>query len=334
MSYILDALKKSEEERHQGQVPNLGSNSTLIHSSRSKAVVWPWVIGILLAINIFVVAYWFLTNKPTHGDVKSEYVEEQVDQAFKPINYPDSSSHPQMTGRPLSLREQVQTESSEVSTGLAKQVVQSNDQSAVSIQSSNSADAAENKQPASAASEKRVEPKRIALDSTVLDNTIPTSVVSENRHASIEESAIADVQLKEEAPLLITPKGKSRPYTGPGYQPLAQNDGGQLIKPQTEINASKQKNVEEISEIESTDIMHITDKPHSFQLQIPDMAFNSHIFTNEPSSRRVMINNIYLREGQSFSGMKVEQITEEGIILSLEGESFKIGVLRDWYSPR
>jgi general secretion pathway protein B len=96
-----------------------------------------------------------------------------------------------------------------------------------------------------------------------------------------------------------------------------------------ETNSRKVESPTNMSAIE-----RISDKPHSFQIQIPDMAFNSHIYTDTASSRRVMINNIYLREGQTFSGMRVEEITEEGIVLSLKGESFKMGVLRDWYSPR
>ena len=47
-----------------------------------------------------------------------------------------------------------------------------------------------------------------------------------------------------------------------------------------------------------------------------------------------MINNEYLREGASFQGMTVEEITEDGVILSLQGESFVVSVVRNWNTPR
>jgi general secretion pathway protein B len=63
-------------------------------------------------------------------------------------------------------------------------------------------------------------------------------------------------------------------------------------------------------------------------------VFNSHIYGSEPSSRRVMINNNYLKAGDFFSGIRVERITEEGVVLSKDGRSFRVGIVRDWVSPK
>jgi hypothetical protein len=51
-----------------------------------------------------------------------------------------------------------------------------------------------------------------------------------------------------------------------------------------------------------------------------------HFFTSHPPSRLVRINNQNLREGQSLAdGLKVEEITADGAILSVRGEKFRIG---------
>ena len=79
---------------------------------------------------------------------------------------------------------------------------------------------------------------------------------------------------------------------------------------------------------------HLVELPLSFQKSVPDLTFNSHIYSSSPASRRVMINNAYLRIGDSFAGLRVEDITGEGVVLSLNGQRFRVGVVRDWVSPR
>jgi general secretion pathway protein B len=81
-------------------------------------------------------------------------------------------------------------------------------------------------------------------------------------------------------------------------------------------------------------VLHLVEMPLSFQKSIPDLVFNSHIYGSEPSSRRVMINNNYLKAGDFFSGIRVERITEEGVVLSKDGRSFRVGIVRDWVSPK
>jgi general secretion pathway protein B len=81
-------------------------------------------------------------------------------------------------------------------------------------------------------------------------------------------------------------------------------------------------------------VPHLVELPLSFQKSVPDLTFNSHIYSSSPASRRVMINNKYLRVGDTFEGLRVDDITEEGVVLSRDGRRFRVGVVRDWVSPR
>lgn len=74
--------------------------------------------------------------------------------------------------------------------------------------------------------------------------------------------------------------------------------------------------------------------PADFQRRVPDLTFNSHIYSSSADARRIMINNEYLKEGARFSNMVVEEITEDGVILSLQGQSFAVSVVRNWNAPR
>ena len=70
-----------------------------------------------------------------------------------------------------------------------------------------------------------------------------------------------------------------------------------------------------------------------FQRSVPNLSFNSHIYSDQPSARRAMINSNYLREGQGFEGMTLDQIGEAFIVLTKDGQQFKLPILRDWHAP-
>lgn len=66
MSYILDALKKSEKERQRGAVPNLMTAQDVIVQERKKRPLWPYVLAGALIVNAGVLAWWLTghSNKP------------------------------------------------------------------------------------------------------------------------------------------------------------------------------------------------------------------------------------------------------------------------------
>ena len=70
--------------------------------------------------------------------------------------------------------------------------------------------------------------------------------------------------------------------------------------------------------------------PQEFQQSLPALTFNSHIYSSDPGNRRIMINNQYLREGQKFGDMRVREITPEGVVLFKEPYTFHVLVIRDW----
>ena len=81
-------------------------------------------------------------------------------------------------------------------------------------------------------------------------------------------------------------------------------------------------------------VPHLVELPLSFQKSVPDLTFNSHIYSSDPSASRVMINNRYLRTGDRFEQLTIERITEDGVVLSKNGQYFRVGTVRDWVSPR
>ena len=68
MSFILDALKKSETERQQQGGSEL--SGVPVSTGRSGAPKWLWVVGGLLALNVLVLSFVLL--RPDSAPVRQD----------------------------------------------------------------------------------------------------------------------------------------------------------------------------------------------------------------------------------------------------------------------
>ncbi len=246
MSYILDALRKSENERQQGRIPDLGQQVQLIHQPKKKAVpVTVWV-GVGLILNAFILAaiFWPGIGFMSLGVTMSSDKISSAPQAIKGDEFVPAP----IVDTPVNQREE------EVQV------------------------------------------------------PHPTAAASADNAASQPFPEL--VNESEERPTLIIPSWNA---------PLEDYPEG----------------VSEAGRFSSSErVPHLVELPMSFQRRVPSLIFSSHIYASDPAARRVMINDQYLRPGEQFSGIRVDRITPEGVELSLNGQRFRVGVVRDWISPR
>jgi general secretion pathway protein B len=67
--------------------------------------------------------------------------------------------------------------------------------------------------------------------------------------------------------------------------------------------------------------------PLPIQREIPAMTVQLHAYSSNPSERLVSINSIRLREGGSLMlGLRLEQITPDGMVFSYKGYRFQRGI--------
>ncbi len=65
--------------------------------------------------------------------------------------------------------------------------------------------------------------------------------------------------------------------------------------------------------------------PASIQQELPNLSVTGHIYSNDPSSRIVNINGQILRDGETVTaGLKLEEITENGVVLNYKGYRFRM----------
>ena len=239
MSYILDALRKSESERNQGRVPDLGQQVQLIHKPRPRGIpVMAWV-GLGLVLNAVVVALVFWPGWSLVPEQGTKTAEAPAVVAEPVENAPVAETPPQAPVAP--------------------------------------------------------EPQPPAM--------------AESPVAASGEGATTAPEITPEKPTVIVPSWKSSGAPGPVPAPDAGFAGEGRVP-------------------------HLVEMPMSFQRRIPTLIFSSHVYASDPAARRVMINDNYLRPGERFAGILVEQITVDGVVLSLDGQRFRVGVVRNWISPR
>ena len=89
MSFILDALKKSEIERQRQSMPGL--MDAPVSARRSRLPLWAVLLGALLAINVVVLIVVLMRNS-TPAAAPTKPVETRAAAANKPANAPDHFS--------------------------------------------------------------------------------------------------------------------------------------------------------------------------------------------------------------------------------------------------
>ncbi|SFR46668.1 general secretion pathway protein B [Marinobacter daqiaonensis] len=241
MSYILEALKKSESERNQGRVPDLGQQMRMIHRNRKRGIPAAAWLALALLVNAFVMAALFW---PGYGFWSAD---------------PDGAGEVPVTVEPAR---------------------------AVSPSTPVAAD-----EPAKA--------------DDAEDPAGPTDMTAASGDRGVE--GVSAEVVRSEAPTVIVPTVRGAPYQADGATTDEAWEGR---------------------------VPHLVELPMAFQRQVPDLVFNSHVYSDDPWARSVMINNRLLRMGESFGPLRVELITEQGVELSMDGQRFRVGVVRDWSSPR
>ena len=84
MSYILDALKKSEQDRGNGSIPNVQTiHSSALNYHQDKRALWPWILIAVLVTNVFILIYFLKPETNMQAVVKNSYISNQNETEIK-----------------------------------------------------------------------------------------------------------------------------------------------------------------------------------------------------------------------------------------------------------
>ena len=79
MSYILDALKKSEQDRGNGSIPNVQTiHSSALSYHQEKRPLWPWLLIAVLVVNIAILIYFLKPDSNDQSLISSNNTVEKI----------------------------------------------------------------------------------------------------------------------------------------------------------------------------------------------------------------------------------------------------------------
>ena len=261
MSYILDALKRSDQDRKEGDIPNLRSQPentvfaarTPPGARRQKYLLWS------LALLAGVLVTWFFSRatNPVGGELPPPVI------AAAPAQ-----------NRPV---DAAPTAASDVSP---REQVSNADQYLDAV-------------------------KDVQID------------------VSLGDEPVGDVPDSSPSP----PPAAQSPGSVDPVTPepeVAPEPSGVALESAPEASASTEPAVVSEPDPDPYDgIPHQRQLDYDLQSALPDMTVSVHMYSATPSSRLVRINNTIYREGDLIdSELRLEEITQDGLILSIRDTRF------------
>ncbi|MCK4950848.1 MAG: general secretion pathway protein GspB [Gammaproteobacteria bacterium] len=254
MSYILEALKKSEHERERGGVPGLKTSHHSHSVDDRKKSWWKYVLIFVISVNLVLVAALFYKEK--YAVVTGDNLADKTK-----IALPDAEMR-----------------TTEVQTEKIK--------------------------------EKPVRPVASRVVKQIA--TIPGP-------ERPEPESTQDQPVQKKIQTIKTDRQKKSGF------PVAD---GTPVKSIT--RAPEDRSAGEPS-ADLRNVMRISQLPDSVQRNLPDLKYSGHLYSSNPSRRKLIINGRSMKEGEWVNNnLQLDEITMDGAIFSYKEYYYQVELLRNW----
>jgi len=298
MSYILDALKKSDKQRQQERVPDLNTVQLELAPPKKKKAAWLLPLAALVLANVIFILFFVIHQKqpatktqaivPSSGQAQQDTVQERR-QAIAPQSTPAPSpaSHGPRQAEPAA------AEDESTAANMAEDDAASRQDSAAAPPMSHGETAA-GPQP---------------QEDAQAGDTQAGAAEETNTIAPLEEDASA-------SPVTATHPEK--------YNETPAQDQPQRPRPAETADSSP---VEPKGGL-TKKALHIDQLPGAIRQQLPDIHISAHLFyEDKPASRFASINGKILREGQTLApDLEVAEISTDGVIFRYQKYLFYVPV--------
>lgn len=298
MSYILEALKRSESERNQGQVPNLNSYHLPAHveSFAQTNKYWLGAAGVVLIILLLasLVIYFYLQTqtqsiKPYQPAVPSSLVAPEYSKEIEQgLTFKDEAKQDTSTEKveDYIIKPRSVTPTVRVSDNVKKEV-------SGEIEEDQWVTVSPKSQQAHVKTAPDHQANFVDADDQLDDES--------DEFSAFEDEAIDDSPENEH-----TESNYSARHNG-NYNETTDNDRPAIVETAPE-------------EV----IPYLYEMSDLVQTKVPALAFSGHLYSNIPSSRQVSINGRKLREGDWLKDIQLLEITKDGAVFEVDSQKFKL----------
>lgn len=281
MSYILEALKKSEARRRSGEAPDLTQTPP---PTARRGGRWPLLVLTLLVVGAgSALGVWLATNRD--GDA--------------PAPAPQHAASPPVAADTNT--DTVATKPEEVTTHVAV------------------ADRVRRAAGKSTATDPR--PAEPALP----DTTMFTDSANNATPVTDSDSMVAETAQATPGETASEPPADDSPSA---TETLADADPRSSLLEDLAAEANERFEAAQAPEPEErVGPPFIHELAWGFRSQLPPMALNVHMYSEDPAQRFVMINMRRYQEGDLMENgnITVQRVVPEGVVLQLEGRDFLLG---------
>lgn len=344
MSYILEALRKSEQERQRGKLPDLNSFKDEAVQAEKRINPWPWVAVGAVIINLLVVlvvwAPWQgndqlaassqpVAAKPAAASVAPQPAAQGVQPALapQPVQQPaagmPAQQSAQMAGQlPPNVQQPVQQQMQPQYT--QQPPPQAYGQQAYAQQPTPQQYGSQQQgyppqQPGYAQQQgysRQMQPQQVPQQPQQFQSQYQAAY-QQTHQAQTPTVTIMAPQVQDQ-PTVVSPGGAAAPAMG---------EGEQYIEPYSPdfppADTGRSPNVAYLPQLEEL--------PPEERSVIPDMTFSSHMYSSMPRFRSIIINGKRLKEGEYFNDtLQVREITDKGVVMSNGTTLFTVDVLGRW----
>lgn len=299
MSFILDALKKSEQERKMGDFPDLNSeHQLLIRAPDRESSLLNKVFGAfgLLVIVVVVVALFMFRSDPENNFSTSPQNEVRVVE-----NLPTKSL------TIITPQAQIETDSGEVLEG---EIIRPDPERRALLQ------------------------KNIAQEASVdarVKQQYENWFSQEESLIQAEKDKLANLQKQNlEAQQAVTSEAVTQTSVTPtASDPVVTAPTSEAVAEEIaeEITVEEEKDYE----LDWNALPTIADLDQSDKKALPKLAVSTHIYSNAISFRKVTVNGLSMRVGDSLDEtLRLLAITDEGVVFQFRDKIFKMNALEEW----
>lgn len=296
MSYILDALRKSEQERQRGRLPDIGTLPEQPAPSGSRRTGWLILVALTL-LNIAGVGGWWWTAR-TPGDAvgsppRAHGVAASAPDTSEPASVSSVATVPPAASSPPAATVDSRLPAPDTATFAASRPITDALQGGTLI-------------PAQPYQQVIVIPQG-------------TSAVVQSP-ASGQPVPVTYAPPVASAPPAVSPPTTADPVMPP--PPPAPPLPPELARP-IEPGGSGVPDITYLPKLEEL--------PPALRSRVPAMTFSSHLYSSMEQFRSVVINGQRMRQGSTLQpGLELATITENGVVLIIDGTSFQVDILGNW----
>lgn len=298
MSFILDAIAKSERERQQQEIPDARILAMPVSNKQRSRRNIPYYVASALLLSLIVFLAWMqsgqsLVNQFSHSK------NDSMKPASTQIATSDNMSSPEKSA----------DDEFTYSKTPSNQDVEPN---AVKIETSGIENPVPNPVPPVT--------KSVELDKSLAEGKDLTPALIEDAQAAVE----ADLKSTS-----VYKMDKKRDSKVTGFDPVESNKQAVLIPP---AQPAKQTVVENEGEPAPRKITRLSDLPADVRRDLPSVAFTGHLFSKNANLSYVMVDGgrSVIAGQQIADELYLHKVTPTGAIVDFRGFLIETGILQNW----